>query len=46
VSIVPFFQDLLDPRRDGRNKEHRLIDVLVTALCGVIAGCVSVVEIE
>jgi predicted transposase YbfD/YdcC len=46
VSIMPFFQDLPDPRRDGRNKKHRLIDVLVTALCGVIAGCESAVEIE
>ncbi len=46
VSILPFFQDLPDPRRDGRNKKHRLIDILVTALCGVIAGCESAVEIE
>jgi predicted transposase YbfD/YdcC len=43
---MPFFQDLPDPRRDGRNKKHRLIDILVTALCGVIAGCESAVEIE
>jgi predicted transposase YbfD/YdcC len=46
VSILPFFQDLPDPRRDGRNKKHRLIAILVTALCGVIAGCESAVEIE
>lgn len=46
VSIVPFFQDLPGPRRDCRNKKHRLIDILVIALCGVIAGCESAVEIE
>src|SRR3954453_4796560 len=46
VSILTFFQDLPDPRRDGRNKKHRLIDILVIALCGVIAGCESAVEIE
>jgi predicted transposase YbfD/YdcC len=46
VSIMPFFQDLPDPRRDCRNKKHRLLDILVIALCGVIAGCESAVEIE
>jgi predicted transposase YbfD/YdcC len=46
VSILTSFQDLPDPRRDCRNKKHRLIDILVIALCGVIAGCESAVEIE
>jgi predicted transposase YbfD/YdcC len=46
VSIMTFFQDLPDPRRDCQNKKHRLIDILAIALCGVIAGCESAVEIE
>jgi hypothetical protein len=46
VSIMTFFDDLPDPRRDCQNKKHRLIDILVIALCGIIAGCESAVEIE
>jgi predicted transposase YbfD/YdcC len=45
VSIVNYFRDLADPRRETRNKKHRLIDILVIALCGTIAGCQSAVEI-
>ena len=46
LSISAFFQDLPDPRRECLNKKHKLIDILVVALCGVIAGCESAVEIE
>jgi predicted transposase YbfD/YdcC len=45
ASILAHFHDLTDPRRDTRNKKHRLIDILVIALCGTIAGCQSAVEI-
>src|SRR6516164_1081599 len=45
ASIVTYFHDLPDPRRETRNKKHRLIDILVIALCGTIAGCQSAVEI-
>ena len=45
ASIVNYFRDLPDPRRETRNKKHRLIDILVLALCGTIAGCHSAVEI-
>lgn len=45
VSNVNHFRDLADPRREARNKKHRLIDILVIALCGTIAGCQSAVEI-
>jgi predicted transposase YbfD/YdcC len=38
ISIVECFSDLPDPRVD-RNKEHKLIDILVIAICAVIAGC-------
>jgi hypothetical protein len=40
-----YFRDLPDPRRDTRNTKHRLIDILVIALCDTIAGCQSTVEI-
>src|SRR3954454_11524860 len=45
ASILHHFRDLPDPRRETRNKKHRLIDILVIALCGTIAGCHSAVEI-
>lgn len=45
ASILTYFRDLPDPRRETRNKKHRLIDILVIALCGTIAGCQSAVEI-
>jgi predicted transposase YbfD/YdcC len=45
-SILNYFKDLPDPRRETKNKKHHLIDLLVLALCGVIAGCDSAVEIE
>jgi predicted transposase YbfD/YdcC len=45
ASILTHFHDLPDPRRDSRNKRHLLIDILVIALCGTIAGCQSAVEI-
>ena len=34
-----------DPRIE-RTRRHRLIDILVTAICGIISGCDSWVEIE
>lgn len=37
-SLMEAFAELPDPRID-RNKEHKLMDILVIALCGVIAGC-------
>jgi predicted transposase YbfD/YdcC len=45
ASILTYFDDLPDPRRRTRNKKHLLIDILVIALCGTIAGCQSAVEI-
>ena len=46
ASILTYFHDLPDPRRDTQNKKHLLIDILVIALCGTIAGCQSAVELE
>jgi predicted transposase YbfD/YdcC len=38
ASIKKHFRRLIDPRVRGRTK-HRLIDLLIMALCGVIANC-------
>ena len=46
AAILTYFHDLPDPRRDTQNKKHRLIDILVIARCGTIAGCQSAVELE
>lgn len=35
-----------DPRRQCANLRHRLVDVLVIALCAVMSGCDDFVEIE
>lgn len=34
-----------DPRLD-RNKQHKLVDILVIALCGFLAGCEGWVDVE
>ena len=44
-SFVDFFSDLPDPRLD-RKKKHKLIDIFVVALCGILTGADSWVEIE
>ena len=38
ISIVPYFEDMPDPRA-GPNAVHKLIDIIVIAVCAVIAGC-------
>src|SRR3954452_21879054 len=45
VSIARHFADLPDPRID-RTKKHSLGDILVIALCAVIAGADSREEVE
>jgi predicted transposase YbfD/YdcC len=37
LSCVPYFRPLRDPRRNHR-KKHLLLDIVVMALCAVIAG--------
>jgi predicted transposase YbfD/YdcC len=44
-SLADHFEDLPDPRVD-RNKEHALLDILVLAVCGILAGCDSWVDVE
>jgi predicted transposase YbfD/YdcC len=38
ISIVQYFEDMPDPRA-GPNAVHKLIDIMVIAVCAVIAGC-------
>ena len=44
-SLVISFQDLPDPRVEGRC-DHKLIDIIVIAVCAVIAGAESWVDVE
>lgn len=37
-SIIDFFSEVPDPRRDNANRRHELIDVLVIALCGILSS--------
>jgi len=45
VSITEHFSDLEDPRVEGRIA-HRLIDIILIAICAVICGADSWAEIE
>jgi predicted transposase YbfD/YdcC len=45
MSIAEHFGRLTDPRMEER-VEHRLLDIIVIAICGVICGADSGVEIE
>jgi predicted transposase YbfD/YdcC len=44
-SLADHFDDLPDPRID-RNKEHALLDIVVLAVCGILAGCDSWADVE
>ena len=41
LPLTDVFADLPDPRRNTRNKLHRLIDILVVTTCAVIGGAES-----
>ncbi len=43
--VVKYFESLPDPRHP-RNRRHRLVDVIVIAVCGVIVGCKGPTSIE
>lgn len=45
ISIGKYFAELEDPRID-RTKHHQLLDIIVIAICGVICGADSWVDIE
>ena len=44
-ALVEQVQTILDPRRPTRNRKHRLVDVLVSAFCAVLANNDTFVEI-
>jgi predicted transposase YbfD/YdcC len=44
-SIEAHFGELSDPRQ-GQNVQHKLLDIIVIAICGVICGADGWVEIE
>jgi len=44
-TIVDCFADLPDPRV-SRTRQHKLIDLVVIAICGVISGAEHWTEIE
>jgi hypothetical protein len=37
-------ETIADPRRQGENLKHRLVDLIVLGFCGVLAGCEDFVE--
>jgi len=45
ASIAHHFSDLTDPRID-RTKRHKLLDIIVIAICGIICGADDWVSIE
>jgi len=38
LPLATAFADLPDPRRETKNKLHRLADILVIATCAIISG--------
>ena len=43
TSLVFYFSAIEDPRMD-RTKEHRLIDILIIALCAMLCGAETFVD--
>lgn len=44
-ALVERLQTIADPRRQGKNLKHGLVDIMVLGFCGVLAGCDDFVEI-
>jgi predicted transposase YbfD/YdcC len=44
-TLVERLQTIADPRRQGENLKHLLVDVIIVGFCGVLAGCEDFVEI-
>jgi predicted transposase YbfD/YdcC len=44
-ALLERLQTIPDPRRQGRNLKHRLVDILVLGFCGTLADCDDFVEI-
>ena len=43
-ALVERLQTIPDPRRQGENLKHPLVDLIVLGFCGVLAGCDDFVE--
>ena len=43
--LVERLQTIPDPRRQGENLKHPLVDLILLGFCGVVAGCEDFVEI-
>ena len=43
-ALVERLQTIPDPRRQGENLKHHLVDLIVLGFCGVLAGCDDFVE--
>lgn len=44
-TLVERLQTIPDPRRQGENLKHPLVDLIILGFCGVLAGCEDFVEI-
>ena len=44
-ALVERLQTIADPRRQGENLKHPLVDIIILGFCGVLAGCEDFVEI-
>ena len=44
-ALLEQLQTIPDPRRLTRNRKHHLVDILLSAFCGVLADCNNFVEI-
>lgn len=46
ISIIEYFSEIEDPRRDGYAKRHKLIDVITIAVCAIICRCDNWEDVE
>ena len=44
-ALVERLQTIADPRRQGANLKHPLVDIIIVGFCGVLGGCEDFVEI-
>jgi len=45
-ALMERLETIADPRRQGENLKHRLVDIIILGFCGVLAGCDDLVEIS
>jgi hypothetical protein len=44
-ALVERLETIADPRRQGENLKHPLVDIIILGFCGVLGGCDDFVEI-